>query len=342
MRSSVLSDLQHVKASVDAPPMQRYRLDGRKPHQYHSLDDVLINGKDEGNQYYQLNSKKHHPYRPDPKLFHQEPNPGRHGRTRAVSIELEKVLDGGNGEPKLSTESTGPENGINSKLKIVKNKNKNGRIVIVMSKYMENGKQVDGGTKQNEPPERGTNYANCTVETAKQSERNGLENGYHEDDKNTPLNCSGFKEIQNSEISQLLNISGPNSAGNSTHKRRHSEPSSNRRDTRSFLSCRSISAPNASPIRGLNGHAGVTSDASDSFQDEPMDLSFTGSRGSRKANTGWRPNGCSNPAEKEATDLTRESEDAPSFAPFLGNIIITDVTTNCLTVTFKEYVPVQT
>lgn len=30
-------------------------------------------------------------------------------------------------------------NGIGGKMKIVKNKNKNGCIVIVMSKYMENG-----------------------------------------------------------------------------------------------------------------------------------------------------------------------------------------------------------
>ncbi|KAB0395072.1 hypothetical protein E2I00_003433 [Balaenoptera physalus] len=34
-------------------------------------------------------------------------------------------------------------NGIGGKMKIVKNKNKNGRIVIVMSKYMENGMQAD-------------------------------------------------------------------------------------------------------------------------------------------------------------------------------------------------------
>ena len=32
--------------------------------------------------------------------------------------------------------------GIGGKMKIVKNKNKNGRIVIVMSKYMENGMQA--------------------------------------------------------------------------------------------------------------------------------------------------------------------------------------------------------
>lgn len=33
-----------------------------------------------------------------------------------------------------------------------------------------------------------------------------------------------------------------------------------------------------------------------------------------------------------------KEETFPSFQPFLGNIVITDITTNCLTVTFKEYV----
>ncbi|ELR60882.1 E3 SUMO-protein ligase CBX4, partial [Bos mutus] len=33
-------------------------------------------------------------------------------------------------------------------------------------------------------------------------------------------------------------------------------------------------------------------------------------------------------------------EPLSEFKPFFGNIIITDVTANCLTVTFKEYVTV--
>nr|XP_006635563.1 PREDICTED: E3 SUMO-protein ligase CBX4-like [Lepisosteus oculatus] len=36
----------------------------------------------------------------------------------------------------------------------------------------------------------------------------------------------------------------------------------------------------------------------------------------------------------------RQEEPLSGFKPFLGNIIITDVTANCLTVTFKEYITV--
>ncbi|MCJ8730113.1 hypothetical protein PDJAM_G00114350 [Pangasius djambal] len=342
-RSSVLSGLHdasqdngiHVKTSADPLPMQQYHLESRSTHPYQSLDDVLINGKHEKKQYYQLNSKKHHQYQPDPKLYQQEqarePDSGRHSDVKAVSMELEKVLDGGKGESELSMESTRPVNGISSKLKIVKNKNKNGRIVIVMS-----------GVKQNEPPERGTNYANGAVEKTKHSERNGFENGYHKDDRNGQVHRAGFEET-----SQLVKKSGPNSSENVVLKRCHSEPSGDRQSAKSFLSCRSISAPNASSSQGqsnvtsLNGHHSSASGLCDSFQDEPMDLSFTGSRGARNALTDCRTNGRSNPAEEETPPPTRDPEPAPSFAPFLGNIIITDVTANCLTVTFKEYVPVE-
>ncbi|MCI4375947.1 hypothetical protein PGIGA_G00115500 [Pangasianodon gigas] len=347
-RSSVLSDLHdasqdnriHVKTSADLMQMQQYHLESRRKHPYQSLDDVLINGKNEKKQYYQLNGKKHHQYQPNPKLYQQEqaqePGSGRHSDVKAVSTELEKVLDGGKGESELSMESTRPVNGISSKLKIVKNKNKNGRIVIVMS-----------GVKQNEPSERGTNYANGAVEKTKHSERSGFENGYHKDDRNGQVHRAGFEEFQNVETSQLMKKSGPNSSENVVLKRCHSEPSGDRQNAKSFLSCRSISAPNASLSQGqsnvmsLNGHHSLTSELSDSFQDEPMDLSFTGSRGARNTITDCRTNGRSNPAEKETTPSTREPEHAPSFAPFLGNIIITDVTANCLTVTFKEYVPVE-
>lgn len=331
--------------------MQQYHLDSRRQHPYRSLDDVLISGKNEKKQYYQLNSKKHHQYQPNPKLFQQEqaqePDSGRHSDPKTVSMELENVLDGGKEESQLGKERTGPGNEINSKLKIVKNKNKNGRIVIVMSKYMENGKQVDGELKQNEPSEKGSDYTNGAVE--KTSERNGFENGYHKDDKNGQVHHAGFEEFQNVEPSQLMKKPGPNSSENSAHKRRHSEPSRDQRDAKSFLSCRSISAPNASSGQGqgqssgtsFNGRRRMTPGFSDSCQDEPMDLSFAGSRRARNAITDCQTRGPSNLAEKEKTPPTREPECARSFAPFLGNIIITDVTANCLTVTFKEYVPVQ-
>ncbi|XP_028311705.1 E3 SUMO-protein ligase CBX4 [Gouania willdenowi] len=44
--------------------------------------------------------------------------------------------------------------------------------------------------------------------------------------------------------------------------------------------------------------------------------------------------------ETETVKPTEEAKQAPvqKLSPFMGNIIITDITTNCLTVTFKEYV----
>ncbi|KAF4080303.1 hypothetical protein AMELA_G00168760 [Ameiurus melas] len=322
LRSSVLSDLH------DPTLMRQCQLQSRRQHPYQSLDDVLINGENEKKQYYQLNSRKHHQYQPDPKLYQQEqePDSGPHNDAKAVSMELEKVLDGGKEESTLSKESTRPVKGVNSKLKIVENKNKNGRIVIVMSKYMKNGKESDEGVKQDELAERGTNHANG-------AEMNGLENGHHKDNSNGQVHRAVIGEFQNVETSELMKKSGPISSENGIHKRRHSEHSSVRRDAKSFLDCRSISAPNTSSSQGQSG-------LSDACQDEPMDLSFTGARGERNTITDCRTNGHSNPAEKETTPSTREPERAPSFTPFLGNIIITDVTTNCLTVTFKEYVPI--
>lgn len=46
-------------------------------------------------------------------------------------------------------------------------------------------------------------------------------------------------------------------------------------------------------------------------------------------------------AEKPPAEAQEEpAESLSEFKPFFGNIIITDVTANCLTVTFKEYVTV--
>lgn len=128
--------------------------------------------------FYQLNSKKHHPYQPDIKadepIFVKPrevkapdvPNKGYNlppvlqqkwvrdkdsgclTKVKDITMELKKLPADLNGhkEPEKAKpvegaalpQSTG--NGVSSsKLKIVKNKNKNGRIVIVMSKYMENG-----------------------------------------------------------------------------------------------------------------------------------------------------------------------------------------------------------
>ncbi|GAA6078659.1 E3 SUMO-protein ligase CBX4-like [Tachysurus ichikawai] len=342
-RSSILSDLCDasqdngfpLNSSAGTKQMQQFHLDSRRHQPYQSLDDVLINTKNEKRQYYPLHSRKHHQYCPEPTPYQQEqaqePDQKRHGDTQDVGMKLETVLDGGNGDLKLIKQSASPVNGTNNKLKIVKNKNKDGRIVIVMSKYMENGKQVDGRVQSSE---RGTDHVKGFVEETKPSERNSFENDFLKD-KNGQMEASKPTEKYD-----------PHSSDNGVHKRRLSETYTNRRDAQNFLSCRSISAPNASSDQGqsndvsLNRHQPLTSDISDLCQDEPMDLSFTGSRGARNAPTDCRSDKCSDPAETQTPPATQEPEHAPSFTPLLGNIIITDITANCLTVTFKEYVPV--
>ncbi|KAI5613764.1 E3 SUMO-protein ligase CBX4 [Silurus asotus] len=291
-RSSALSALHdasqdnRIRAN-DLMPMDRFHLDSRRQDSYKNMDDILINRK---------NEKKQHQYQPEPKQA-QEPHSAR-------SVELEKELDGGKDESKLSKESMRNVNGVNRKLKIVENKNKNGRIVIVMSKYLENRKHADGGVEHNQTSESGTIFTNGTVE--KPEHQNGV------------------------------------------HKRRHSEPSGDGVDAKRFLSCRSISAPNASSSQSqsngsnLNGHHNMT-ESVESCQDEPIDLSFTGSQKKINSKMDCGINSCSNPVETETPSSPSSPstpESSSSFTPFLGNIIITDVTANCLTVRFKEYVPV--
>ncbi|XP_008589990.1 PREDICTED: E3 SUMO-protein ligase CBX4 [Galeopterus variegatus] len=158
----------------------QYELNSKKHHQYqpHSKERA---GKPpppgkSGKYYYQLNSKKHHPYQPDPKMYdlqyqggHKEapsptcpdlgakshqPDKWAHGAGAKGYLGAVKPLAGAAGAPGKGSEKGPPNgmtpapkeavtgNGIGGKMKIVKNKNKNGRIVIVMSKYMENGMQA--------------------------------------------------------------------------------------------------------------------------------------------------------------------------------------------------------
>ncbi|XP_012891765.1 PREDICTED: E3 SUMO-protein ligase CBX4, partial [Dipodomys ordii] len=157
----------------------QYELNSKKHHQYqpHSKErsgKPPPPGKSGGKHYYQLNSKKHHPYQPDPKMYdlqyqggHKEapsptcldlgakshpPDKWAHGAAAKGYLGAVKPLSGGaagkgsekglpNGLPPAPKEAVAG-NGIGGKMKIVRNKNKNGRIVIVMSKYMENGMQA--------------------------------------------------------------------------------------------------------------------------------------------------------------------------------------------------------
>lgn len=419
---------------------QQYQLNSKKHHQYQPYSkecqaEQQANSKKKF--YYQLNSKKHHHYQPDPKMYDsqyqkakvpeaplstgwslppplkqkwvQDKDSGCLNKVKDITMELKKLpasLDGGK-EPDVNscTKDDPPPNGISGKLKIVKNKNKNGRIVIVMSKYMENGTQAarikngEGNaarlsaetlTEKKRPvPRHGSDHTHKkdTKERSHEIHASGTVNGQSaQKDSVTdqPVSesqrAAGRQEFSEDQPLQLTTKPSGSprlfqnqvaSRQDGTHsetpqkfsvsnKRRHSEPSEEQSGGKRFLSSRSISAPNAvtSPTQShsmdLTGHQypsnGHDLNFLDSNPEEPIDLSCMRSREERSGITKIQTpvpealepvSGSAEPPPTTAPTSGPTQEDASSaFKPFLGNIIITDVTANCLTVTFKEYVTV--
>lgn len=457
------------------PQGQQYQLNSKKHHQYQPLcrereAEQQANGK---KFYYQLNSKKHHHYQPDLKV--QEPifakprevkapelvnkgynlppvlqqkwvrdkDSGCLTKVKDITMELKKLSADLNGskEPekvKPKEDALPQSNGVNNgKLKIVKNKNKNGRIVIVMSKYMENGMQAakikngDSETAEKAPAGSDGSTENH-LEKMRLVKKLGLMNGFAKTPKDKPtipssgLNGDCPKEKEQSpnreptvtEQDKHVEVRGqgqlpadhplqlttkPNllslpldrgvpsqldkrgsQGGYQGLKRHFSDTDSEKQgSSKRFFSSRSISAPNsASPPaqsisahqNGHQGHSGLQ-DCGYADQEEPMDLSIVKSRPKATQAETHTPAETVTQAETHAqvetdtqTDAHTESEPQtetqktteaekvdslsvsnhekrkeetfPSFQPFLGNIVITDITTNCLTVTFKEYITV--
>ncbi|XP_051561981.1 E3 SUMO-protein ligase CBX4-like isoform X2 [Myxocyprinus asiaticus] len=452
-RSSVLTDFQDVsqgednqnKTITDLVQSQQYQLNSKKHHPYQpnpkdNQGEARTNG--EKKHYYQLNSKKHHHYQPNPKLYDslyqkvretkvpegwnlspalqqkwvQDNDSECLSKMRNITMELKKLptkLNSG-ADSKVNIKSdakdTAPANGISSKLKIVKNKNKNGRIVIVMSKYMENGTQAAKIKKGVADAEEKRQAQDCksigtneSIEKLKYTKKKSLEKVVKKDSRtesvpsglsNALLICArdnpnkadptvfepnDFEKLCStgeyaSDDQPLKLITKPiqtpvaiekgDQSTQSTQcgpptfplKRCCSDPETGRGEAKRFLSSRSISAPNTdvshsySCTMHFNGHqhsGGHDFENLDSNQDEPIDLSCVRSREERMVSTHSQI-GNSMPTGKEAVSTPERVEAetkmgpkcVPSFTPFLGNIIITDVTTNCLTVTFKEYVTV--
>lgn len=450
------------------PQGQQYQLNSKKHHQYQPLcrereTDQQANGK---KFYYQLNSKKHHHYQPDLKVHEpifakprevkapELPNKGYNlppvlqqkwvrdkdsgclTKVKDITMELKKLPADLNGhkEPEKvkPTEDALPEsNGVsNSKLKIVKNKNKNGRIVIVMSKYMENGMQAakikNGDSETTEKLPQGTdNSTENHLEKMRLVRKLGLMNGFAKKNQNKPVvPSSGFNRdcpeereqppkmeptvmeqdkhvevrgqgqlpadqpLQLTTKPNLLSLpldrgvpSPPDkrgSQGGFQALKRHL-PDTDREDhgsSKRFLSSRSTNAsmtessPTQSNSAHQNGHQSPTGlqDCGYADQEEPIDLSIVKSRPTatqaetvtqaethtqNETDTETKTDTLTETqlhtetqktAEEKVESLSvsnqekRKQDTFPSFQPFLGNIVITDITTNCLTVTFKEYI----
>ncbi|XP_059199497.1 E3 SUMO-protein ligase CBX4-like [Centropristis striata] len=419
------------------PQSQQYQLNSKKHHQYQPLCREREAEQQHGKKfYYQLNSKKHHHYQPDlkghepifakPREVSKAPELANKGyslppvlqqkwirdkdsgcltKVKDITMELKKLPADLKEPEKVQPKEDAPPqpNGVsNGKLKIVKNKNKNGRIVIVMSKYMENGMKAakikNGDSPNTENPE---NSPENHLEKMKLVKKLGLMNGFANKNPKDKVPASGFnglctKEKEQSakseptvteqdqrvgvrghgqlpadqplQLTTKTNLPSPldkrgQEGGFQGLKRHLSEADSGQEhgSAKRFLSCRSISAPDAvsSPPQtqnisqdqnGLQSLIGPYAD-----QEEPIDLSTRPKAVQPETNTqdqtetqtqdvtDTQTETQTSPEDDQGVKLSvskRKEETFPSFQPFLGNIVITDITTNCLTVTFKEYITV--
>uniref|UniRef100_A0A674J848 Chromobox 4 n=1 Tax=Terrapene triunguis TaxID=2587831 RepID=A0A674J848_9SAUR len=408
----------------------QYELNSKKHHQYQpngKESSMKHQPHSKGKYYYQLNSKKHHHYQPDPKMYepHYQPSskepqsqacldhsksplvthPDKWAHSPAKSL-LSPVknlaTEGKNGAEKNLSSGTGPpsrdgvtSNGIGGKMKIVKNKNKNGRIVIVMSKYMENGMQAVK-IKSGEPPRKRTTEERTPRKGGEEKQeawrKHGEERVAGTDHKSkaglegsqpltelgrSPRKIPPAKEApppseqplqlttkpnlmpwsldpsrEHSPAPMGLNLSSPGS-----RKRCLSEPHEEREPGKKRLTSRSISAPTClspqapeRPEHPLPATSQPEVILLDSDLDEPIDLRCVKPRGEGElAVAQVKPEVPLVLTEKPAVEPQQQQQEADGegeaeplqeFKPFFGNIIITDVTANCLTVTFKEYVTV--
>ncbi|XP_026063323.1 E3 SUMO-protein ligase CBX4 [Carassius auratus] len=379
---------------------QHYQLNSKKHHQYQpSCREISLEQHVSGKKkhFYQLNSKKHHHYQPDPKMydtpltrpkevkvqdpsnkgwnlppaFHQKwirnKDSGCLSKVKDLSIELKSLPDNGNKAEralKTSAKEFALPNGISSKMKIIKNKNKNGRIVIVMSKYMDKGvhsskvKNKDASKMDAEHNEKSTLNKTDNLSDAETSA--GRENGSVENagtfsssseciHKTSSKKAELPKDTPSETEQMVIDLCDQPNAENAApahpdtklnHRKRNlSEPKEEVRNCKQFFSSRSISAPNtvlSSPQREpMNLHysrslasRAYSYDFSDPIPEEPIDLSCGPTKTLKQFPTAEKVSGSS--AQVEKTNSHGK--------PFVGNVIITDITTNCLTVTFKEYI----
>lgn len=391
---------------------------------------------------YQLNSKKHHHYEPDLNMYDAQAsrlkevvkvqeaaskptNPGWNlplalqqkwvrdkdtgclSKVKELQVEVrkpiikeaesERVLNPNLKDPNLPT-------AISSKMKIIKNKNKNGRIVIVMSKYMDSnkvhgakGKHGESSSKEKPQNSKHTESSPAQKDKLLEYSENGIPkeicNGSPIPAAEHPIKCSqkdrhfskpspSTAEEYNTEVArgqadlpddlplQLTasspvtswaadtNIPTPTSVDQiripsfpNDRKRKLLDSVADRSLSKAFVAGRSFSVPSGAvappqdkpmDLHYSGPHHSSTSELMDSgSQEEPMDLSCPKTK--KQVELEAEPESADKSTPVVVEDTQKSTETAKNvpvkkISPFMGNIIITDITTNSLTVTFKEYV----
>nr|XP_057938800.1 E3 SUMO-protein ligase CBX4-like [Doryrhamphus excisus] len=407
-RSSVLADLHessqdedccHKTGSVPTLHLQsqKYHLNRNKHHQYHPLsrDDQTERHTNAKNVYYRLSTKKRHHFQPGLKSpgsrevnkgynfppvlqqkWFQDKTSGVLTKVKDITMELKKLPADLNGHKEPEKAKQKHHNVVSGrKLKIVKNKNKNGHIVIVMSKYMENGMQAEtvhsSEAQSGEEPSQGTHNTERHLQKMKLVRELGLISGFAKTKQATSDcgftgECSQKKEqsakTENSgmETDQHVEVRGQADQPFqlTTEPNRVSLPldagATSFADSISFPGLKRHLPDTGSERHGGTKRFGTVSHMASSHteqngceygaQEQPIDLSIIKRKpaASQPEPHGQEASQEHTPpeeqSESENTADARKVETFPALKPFHGNIIITDITTNCLTVTFKEYV----
>ncbi|XP_069569557.1 E3 SUMO-protein ligase CBX4 isoform X1 [Brachyistius frenatus] len=444
--------LKSEPIQVQRSQPQQYQLNSKKHHQYQPSSQELPADNSKKKFIYQLNSKKHHHYEPDPNMYDaqasrlkevvkvQEPasKPANPGWNLPLALQQKWVRDKDTGclskVKELAVEVRKPAvkeaesehalkpnpkdatlpSAMSSKMKIIKNKNKNGRIVIVMSKYMDSNKVhgakgKHGESSREEKPQNTKLSENNPAHMTKMVEHpeNGIPkeicSGSSLSAAEHPIKCSpkdrhfskpspSTAEEYNTEVArgqadlpddlplQLTASSPPTSWAVDTNiptptavdqiripsfpgdrKRKLSDPAEDRSVAKVYLTSRSFSVPSTvvTPPQDkpmdlhCSGprHSSTCTYEETGSQEEPMDLSCPKTkkrvdvdvhpeRGQEPVPVPELPVKDTPPVSEDTQEPTEKSKEAPvkKISPFMGNIIITDITTNSLTVTFKEYI----
>lgn len=401
--------------------------------------DQQINGKKKF--IYQLNSKKHHHYEPDLNMYEAQgsrlkevvkvqesgskpANPGWNlplalqqkwvrdketgclSKVKELAVEVRKpaVKDAESERAlKPNPKEASLPSSVSSKMKIIKNKNKNGRIVIVMSKYMDSNKvhgtkakhgetSSDEKSQTTKPPENNPAHPTKIVEYPENGIPKEICSARTLPAAEHPMKCPpkdrhfskpspSTAEEYNTEVArgqadlpddlplQLTASSPVTSWAPDTNiptqttldqiripsfpkdrKRKLSDPAEPRSVSKAYLSSRSLSVPSTAvpppqdtPMdlhcRGRR-HSSPYEAVDSAGQEEPMDLSFPKTKKPAEPEVLPAPEPAVKTAQPDSGDARKTVEKAPvkKVSPFMGNIVITDITTNSLTVTFKEYI----
>ncbi|XP_061888314.1 E3 SUMO-protein ligase CBX4-like [Entelurus aequoreus] len=403
-RSSVLADLNESSLDEDrSVPMlhlqsQQYQLNSNKHHHY---QPVVKSRESAFAKPREINTPKfsNKGYNLPPVLqqkWFRDKTSGVLTKVKDITMELKKLPADlkGHDEPEKAKPE---EHKVVSarKLKIVKNKNKNGRIVIVMSKYMESGMQAAKVKNCDSQPEekqlQGTANTEHHLQKMKLVKHLDLINGFAKKTKavsvleftgdclkkksaKTELFAGGkdkHSEVRGPTDQPLQLTTEPNpvslppDTGVTAFTDRKGTPnkfqglkrhlsdtdSEGRRGNKRFaVSPHAVSSRTQSLGADQNDHQvpPAVQCCEYAAQEHPIDLSFVKSKPDvflatdrqeeeqRESET--VANVDSNHSSTVGDQVTRKEETFPSFQPFHGNILITDITTNCLTVTFKEYI----